>query len=443
MDTNIRKSILLLSLGVLSLNAAASTTPAKWKFLRQDENWANYYNNDVKHIKLSDGGKNWVSLGGHVRYRGEAWQNLGFNDANDDVFHLGRATLHADWHLGSDLRIFTEVKTANSTDRDLPGGRRTLDVDTFALQQAFVDYQIDSLRFRVGRQALSFGRQRLVSPLPWGNSLRTWQGARVDHMGKNWQTTVFATRFVPVERYERNRTDNNQKFSGIYTSGKVGGWGTDFYLYNLADKNDRDLFTWGTNLTKKADRWDINIEAVAQTGSDAQDRDVSTAMFASELGFKIKHDRLKRISVGVDYASGDDDLTDGDNNTFDQLYPLGHAYLGFADHIGRRNVMAANLAAVLKVAPKVTARVALHTFYKAEKEDAIYNAGGAPIRPAPGNDQGSSHIGNEIDVVVSYKHDRHTKVNLGLSYLESGDAIDETANDANVGFSYVSVNYTF
>ena len=183
MIKNIRMLPIIATL--ISSNVIATTTPENWSFLRQNENWENYYNNDFKHIKLNEKGDYWLSVGGHVRYRGELWRNSVFNETNNDVFHLGRATLHADFHLGSNFRIFTEVKTANSTDRDLPGGKRALDVDTLALQQAFVDYKINKSRFRIGRQALSFGKQRLVSPLPWGNTLRTWEGARYDYFGES------------------------------------------------------------------------------------------------------------------------------------------------------------------------------------------------------------------------------------------------------------------
>lgn len=439
------KNIYLLSIiaTLISSNVIATTTPENWSFLRQDENWENYYNNDFKHIKLNEKGDYWLSVGGHVRYRGELWKNAVFNETNNDVFHLGRATLHGDLHLGSNFRIFAEVKTANSTNRDLPGGKRPLDVDTLALQQAFVDYKIDKSRFRIGRQALSFGKQRLVSPLPWGNTLRTWEGARYDYFGEEWQTTAFLTRFVPVKQYDNNHANSDQKFSGIYTKGKITTWNTDFYMFNLSDETFQDLYTWGTNLNRKYTNWDVNLELALQTGTDKSDRDVSSSMLASEIGFKIDNKYMKRLSVGFDFASGDSDLSDEDTETFNQLFPLGHAYLGFADHIGRRNVKAANIAAMFNISPKISTRIALHTFYKAKKEDAIYNAGGVAIRPAPGNSDGASHIANELDITMTYKHSRHIKIDFGYSYIQSGKAIDETSNNDNVTFSYLSVNYLF
>ncbi|MFQ5445246.1 MAG: alginate export family protein, partial [Nitrospinales bacterium] len=77
--------------------------------------------------------------------------------------------------------MFVEGKSALSEGRDLPGGRRTIDVDTIALQQAFIDFRFHlprqtTLTLRPGRQALGFGKERLVSILPWGNTLRAWDG---------------------------------------------------------------------------------------------------------------------------------------------------------------------------------------------------------------------------------------------------------------------------
>jgi hypothetical protein len=39
------------------------------------------------------------------------------------------------------------------------------------------------------------------------------------------------------------------------------------------------------------------------------------------------------------YGSGDDDPTDGDNNTVSTLYPLGHAYWGIIDNLNGQNLL--------------------------------------------------------------------------------------------------------
>ena len=39
-----------------------------------------------------------------------------------------------------------------------------------------------------------------------------------------------------------------------------------------------------------------------------------------------------------DFASGDNNLTDGDRTTFNQLFPFGNYYLGWIDRVGRQNI---------------------------------------------------------------------------------------------------------
>ncbi|WP_419811188.1 alginate export family protein [Bacterioplanoides sp.] len=431
-----------LGMAHASTSGASNQAPA-FSFLRANEDWSRYYNNDYKHVKLNSSGDNWVSFGGHVRYRGEFWRNLGFNDDNDDIFHLARATGHADFHFGEKVRLFTEIKSAGATERDLPGKRRTLDVDTLALQQAFVDYQFTpEARLRLGRQALSFGKQRLVSPLPWGNTLRTWDGVRLDYNSGGWNTAVFATQFVPVRKFEFNQAEDDIAFNGIYSSGVLSkATKTDLYWLNLQNTDDQNIHTLGGRINHKGSGWDLDVEAAAQTGTDAADNDVSAWMLGSELGFSVTSGALKRYFVGLDYGSGDDDLSDDNNGTFNQLFPLGHAYLGFADHIGRRNVLAGNIGLILKPMAKLTTRVQLHTFYKAEKEDAVYNAGGAAL-PGTANSE-DTHIADELDVVVSYAYTKQVKFSGGVSYLMAGDVIEERDNDDDVIFAYWSANYNF
>lgn len=450
-----RKTHLLIGTLIASVYATtavseeAKTAPVitdqapKRSFIRWNEDWSNYNQGDYKHVNLNSSGSVWASFGGHVRFRNELWDNFVFNDEFDDGFLLGRATVHADVHLGNKWRVFTELKTANSTDRALPGGRRPLDVDTFALQQAFVEYKFGNNEIKVGRQELSFGAQRLVSPLPWGNALRTWQGVRVDNHYKGWTSTAFATEFVPVRQYDTNRPDDNQKFSGFHTQGKISKWSSSFYLFNLNGNDARDVNTIGSRWVRNEPTWDLDIEVSGQFGSDSQDNDISAFSFASLLGFKIKHDVLKKVFVGLDVASGDDDPFDDDTETFDQLFPLGHAYLGFADFIGRRNITAIHAGANFKLSPKVSARAAIHSFYKTEDEDAIYNAGGGVLRAGNENGFGSDHIGNELDLTLNYAINRNLAAQFGLVYFQTGDAIEETGSDANARFAYWQLNYVF
>ena len=56
-----------------------------------------------------------------------------------------------------------------------------------------LDFELDlgdsTLRLRPGRQMLSFGAQRLISPLPWANVWRSWEGLTALWRGGDWEIT--------------------------------------------------------------------------------------------------------------------------------------------------------------------------------------------------------------------------------------------------------------
>ena len=127
-----------------------------------------------KYVPLTEDGWLWASFGGQFRFRYEKWRDFGFVRTNDDGFELFRTLLHADLHVGENVRFFVQGKSAFATERNLPGGQRGLDVDELDLQNAFADVSIPfaggTFTFRPGRQELLFGKQRLVSPLDWSNT---------------------------------------------------------------------------------------------------------------------------------------------------------------------------------------------------------------------------------------------------------------------------------
>jgi hypothetical protein len=370
--------------------SAGATDPSRGEFrrpkkfnwsLRQNEDWSDLAGRDatqtgdffdpIKYIPLSEDGEVWLSVGGSARQRLEVWSNFGFGEPNDDEFLLTRVRVHADLHVGPNLRFFVEGKGAFSTDRDLPGGKRGLDVDEAALQQVFVDVAIpldDSakLTIRPGRQMLLFGKQRLVSPLPWANTLRAWDGVSVILTAPNLKITGFWTQFVPVQKYDFNDSDAQTEFFGAYATIKVPDAKAAIDLYFLGlDREDMQTFngtmgdeeryTLGGRVSGKIGdtSLDYDVEGAYQFG-DLGTADIDAYMFASQLGLKLAElPAAPRVFIGLDYASGDDQAG-GDVETFNHLFPLGHAYHGFIDAIGRQNIVDLSPGIALSPVKKLT-----------------------------------------------------------------------------------------
>ncbi len=435
--------------------------PPAYSFLRQAEDWSKFrapeqggdFFDPIKHVSLSDDGDVWISFGGRLEARVEVWDDFDFTDAFDDTFLLTRALGHADLHVGEDLRVFVEGKTAQATDRDLPGGRRPIDLDTLALQQAFADFTWriadGALRLRPGRQMLLFGAQRLVSPLPWGNTLRTWDGVTLECKRGPWTVTGLATAFAPVQKTDFNDVDEDTTLYGVYARHKLASSVHGYEIYALGNERsnvmvngtsgDEDRVTLGTRLFGNPDvTWDYDVELSYQTG-EVGDGDVSAWSAAAQVGWKPRDvSGAPRIWLGLDAASGDDEAG-GDVGTFHQLFPLGHAYFGYIDAIGRQNILDASTGASVQVAEATNVSAALHSFHVLETSDALYNAGGAPSRT--GFD--SRDVGLELDLVANHRFDRHTSLHAGVSRFFAGSAIEESGSSEDITFAYLAAQFTF
>ncbi|MFQ5928405.1 MAG: alginate export family protein [Acidobacteriota bacterium] len=447
---------------------AGSSAPPSYQNLRYQENWSSRrrQNGDglwhsLKLIPLSDDGNTYLSFGGQFRIRSEFWSDFAFGDTDffDDTFGLLRVRLHSDLHLGSQLRLFVEGKSALATGRELPGGLRTLDVDSADLQNAFLDLDLPleneaSLTFRVGRQELQFGKQRLVSPLDWSNTRpRMFDGFRGILRFRSWRVDGFWSRFVRLRKYAFNNHDSGTDFFGLHASGQLPHSPLTLDIYWLGLEREgtalagvapgEERHTIGSRLGGKLSQqpWDFDLEAAYQFGHKGS-RDIEAFMVASQLGYALSAVKIRpRLYLGFDFASGDEDPFDNTVQTFDQLFPLGHAYFGFIDAVGRKNIVDLSQGVSFQPMRRMSIRIDGHFFWRAEDRDALYNAGSGILREgAPGS---SKRVGSEIDLTWRYSIDRHTLIFLGFSHFFAGDFIRETGPDKDIDFGYMTLQYTF
>jgi hypothetical protein len=270
------------------------------------------------------------------------------------------------------------------------------------------------------------------------------------------QVDVFAVR--PVVNDRRNLDDGNENidFYGLYnTSMTDTGLGRDLYFLILKNNNlvgnsngrtgRRTLYTLGGRLWKKSGNWDWEAEGATQFGTFAGDR---VRAWMATLGGGYTFDDIAwkpRLGLMYDYASGDSDPTDGVHSTFNQHFPLGHAWLGYLDLVGRQNIHA--IKAQLKVKPtkKITAWADFHTFFVDQDHDALYSAGGGRVRPGAFStaNAGSHKIGHELDLTMKYVIDKHTTALVGWAHMWPGGFISRTGSEDSPDLIYTQVEYKF
>jgi hypothetical protein len=468
-------SLLLIVLAASGLGSplVAQDAPAPtierpaYTFVRHNEDWSvlrdgspadHDFWDPIKFVSLGESGDVWMSFGGHLRARWEVWRNFNFGDAptDSDDFLVYRGSFHADLHVHRGFRAFVEVMSAYSSDRQLPGGNRSVDRDPFALQQAFFDLSTGlgeggTGTLRVGRQEYQLGKQRLVSPLPWANALRRWDGVTAVYKAGGWTATGFGSYFAPTLSDGFNKTDTDRPFWGVYAAGKAGASpGFDVYYLGYGRKpaptwngttGDETRHTLGARVFGKAGSgWDYDAELAYQFGSVGSGN-VSAYMIGSEVGYTIKSAGWSpRFLVGFDAGSGDDEVG-GDVQTFNQLYPLGHAYLGHADLVGRQNILAPSLGLTVRPGKSTTLAARGFGFWRQSDQHGVYNVGGGLFRAG---DLGTSKaIASEIDIWASHKLGRHTTLSGGYSHVFAGDFIRESGSAEDINFFYAQVQYTF
>ena len=244
------------------------------------------------------------------------------------------------------------------------------------------------------------------------------------------QIDLFMASVVRILDGEFDKSGNGNRFAGAYvSSGRILPQGTaEPYLFWRRDINLRaetgpldslQQVTTGARLVGKLPaRLDYNVEMAVQRGSLGPD---SVRAWAGHWQIRetLKGSRTPHVTAEYNYASGDADPVDGIRGTFDQLYPTAHDKYGLADQVGWRNIHHARIGFDLTPIKATPISVNYHSYWLAEKRDALYAASGAVVARVPGG-AASRRVGQEIDVQVAHPLTPHLALTAGYSYLAAG-----------------------
>jgi hypothetical protein len=293
-----------------------------------------------------------------------------------------------------------------------------------------------------------YGDQRLIGHLEWLDEGRTYDGARLSAT----PTGYFADAFVA--RVRETLTDNDdQHLFGVYAGAKdwLPGGAVELYAIGFADEleapgeggvdGDTGFATLGTRSKLVSDGFDGTVELAAQLGEVRGDSLVAFGA-AVVAGYTTTAPSWPlRVAIELDYATGDADPTDGDNNRFQTLVPTNHLHYGYADLAAWSNLAAARLTVRATPAPQWWIQLDVHHLRLASEADAWLNAGGAVIRP--GMDGASTHLGEELDLVVSWKPVKGLALQAGWAVFLPGGFVDDTGGGSVANFGYAEAGVSF
>jgi Alginate export len=226
-------------------------------------------------------------------------------------------------------------------------------VDALEILQGSVDFRRadaltpgDDLSVRLGLVTMDVGSRRVVARSVFRNTINNFFGIDIDRSAPHSDLRVFLVNPVtrlPADavgladnRIERDRVSDAVLWGVTYgSSAIVDGVLTEAYLIGLHEGDgdpspNRRLLTPGIRVLRAPapGRPDFEIEAMAQLGtsratadpSDTTDLKQRAFSAHASAGYLFHAAWAPRFSLAYDYASGDRDPSDGENNRFDPLF---------------------------------------------------------------------------------------------------------------------------
>ena len=323
--------------------------------------------------------------------------------------------------------------------------------DELDIRQAYLDIKnlFKGATLRAGRQELSYGEQRLLGGFDWSNVTQSFDAVKLMYSEEKFSLDGFLSNKVPIDRANPNNLyDDNEGFHGLYATYKgIDKVTLDTYYFlrktteNVAfgpsgsDKLDES--TIGFRLKgEKLNGFDYSFEPMYQYGEFGS-KDINAYALIAQGGYTFEKLAWKpRVGLEWDFASGDEDSTDGERNTFDNLWPTNHLFYGYMDLFSLQNLNAARLTADIKPAKKLTLQADYWIFYLDENADAAYNAARGQLRAA-NQRAGSSFMGREIDFLVKYAMNKNVNLLGGYSHFFAGKFLRQTGANDDADYFYL------
>ena len=436
---------------------------SSYKVLRFDENYFSLGSSEshtdlfdeVKYIPLQARDSSWyLTMGGEIRERFEAVRNPDFGiEAAHDSYWLQRITVLADVHLGPRVRVFVEAISGLIAGEDQPAPPPQ--DDPIDLQFAFVDLipYLDgngSLTLRIGRFGMSLGSGRLVATRASPNIPFKFDGAEILYRNPSWEATAFACRPAKEDPDQFDSTDTGVAFWGVYTT----HWftlerqsGIDIYYLGIerehgsyaSGEGHEHRHSVGLRCFGTRRGWDWNTEAVVQGGSF---RDQTILAWTASLDSGYTWSSVPgrpRVGLKVDAASGDADLHDGRQGTFDALF-FKSGYFNDASLIRPANIIDVHPNVAINLTKSISINGGVDVFWRYSNEDAVYGPPGFVSLPALSNQ--SRYLGSAVDLNLQWQVQRHVTVLASYVHFFTGRYV-HAAGGSDVNYVSTTLSFLF
>ena len=421
----------------------------------------------------------WLQISGEHRVRYEtldeqfrATTNGVPGNGGDQILVL-RTLLHAKVDLdfvrfGAEMED-SRIELADTGTASSSNSLTTTIANSLELLQAYIEIPVNDLfvpgsksLLRGGRITMDVGSRRLIARNRFRNTINAFTG--VDWQWQAADKTFRAFYTLPVQRLNSGDIrDNHNKFDREHS--EVRFWGV-YYSQNTFSEEDkaeaflftideedapgwntsnRELYTFGMRFWRepKIGQFDYQFEGAYQLGeskassSSTQTLDHWAHFHHAEIGYSFDAPLSPHLIVQYDYASGDDNPNDGENNRFDTLYGARRFDFGPTSIYGpfaRANINSPGLRLNMKPYKNVSSMFALRGFWRASTNDAWTGAG------IKGTD---AYIGTQIEARLRWDIvPKNIRLEGGVAHIFAGDLMDE-AGKKDTTYAYTQLGLQF
>jgi hypothetical protein len=404
------------------------------------------------------------SFGGTARLRYEYYDGTtlkGYDPGNSDQILLERVRLELDTRLWEQPHLFLQMQDAHAfftqfDDEDFP--RSNPIENTLDIRQLYIEWRRiaeSPFGFKLGRQQIAYGDQRVFGPGSWGNTGRfAWDAAMLKIETEWFWADLWIGKFLQYKTsvWPDESVDN---FSTFVTYVGIKNLPLRLDLFYV-QKNDNRAQVAGESGTGYISPSAVGLQAEAQVGDILRGGatvigqvgrfggDQIRAFGANvNLAFTIPTVWNPEIGGQVTYGSGDRDPHDGMHGTFDGVYGGRDIYFyGYLSLFFWANLWDNEIDLSAHPHPTLALHLAYHHFVLAEERDAWYSTGLAPVRRDPSGLSGTA-LGDELDFRIEWAVWDHMAVTTGCGLFFPGSFVSSTGPAATALWSFFQILYSW
>jgi hypothetical protein len=403
------------------------------------------------------------AFGGQARLRYErdaGFTLLGYDPESGDDLLLERIRLDFSAHHRSGPRVFLQLQDAHAflttlEDSDFPASSPIEDtLDVRQLYGEWLRLGGSALGFRIGRQQISYGDQRVFGPGNWGNTGRFAWDAAMLKVDTRWVwSDLWVGKYL---QYKSDVWPNHAVGDFVtvvsYTQVKQLPFRLDvFYVYKQdtsgktvgeSGRGNLRSHTVGTQIERTGSVLDAGLTLISQSGRYADDR---TRAFGMNVKGGATASILWKPRLAVQYTAGSGDANprDGNHGTFDGVYGGRDIYFyGYLNLFFWANLRDAEIDLRVSPRPWLSLFAEYHHFNLDEATDAWYTTGLKVARRDPTGRSGTD-LGNELDVRFTATPWKHIELMAGLGRFFPGGFVRNTGPAAPATWYFAQTSYTW